>query len=104
LGKTFKVSFFADMKAPVSTISGNVSTLTTSINAYTGSANQSLALTSGFSSLDASFKTAKRHADRSYPFNEADSENIANAITSLTPAIITLLSGLDSLVSYFTLF
>ena len=83
----------------IATISGNVSTLTGEINSYSDSFTQSLALVNEVDSLSNSLKTATTDTSSSTAFSEADSESIANAISSLTPNIITLLSDLDAKVS-----
>jgi hypothetical protein len=99
LNQSFLPNSQADIKISVSTISSDVSTLTNDVTSYTGASNQSLAIVSTFNSLDGSLKSATTDADDSYAFNEADSESIAHAITTLTPHVITLLVDLAGKVS-----
>jgi hypothetical protein len=84
----------------VSAISSSVSTLTSYVNSYTGLRDQNHAIVSTVKSLKVSLKTATTDADSSYDFSEADSKSIANAITALTPNVITLLIDLMNKVSY----
>lgn len=88
----------ATVLSDISTISNAVATLDSEVNSYTGSSDQAMAVISSINSLENTLQTATSDTTSSSPFSESDSESIANAISSLTPNIVTLVSDLDAKV------
>jgi hypothetical protein len=88
----------AAVLSDISSISDALSTLTGQVSSYNGTTLQTAAIVSSAKGLDGILQTAASDATACAAFEEADSESIANAISSVTPSFIALLSELDAAV------
>ncbi|KAJ4387379.1 hypothetical protein N0V93_007970 [Gnomoniopsis smithogilvyi] len=101
----FSLAFAGPMKRTAATIESDIATISTdltsfdaSINKFTGTLIQALALLSAYDTLDAAVTTATSDITSTGTLDASDSDTIYTAVSSLTTQIETTLS--DAVAKY----
>lgn len=80
-------------------LTGNVATLQSDVNSFTGTLAQALALASSESSLSSKVSSTTSDITNAATFSSADSTSVTNAIDAFSPLLVTLLDDIASKAS-----
>lgn len=89
----------SDIESALSTVSGDIDTLDSNVNAFTGSFFQALGLLGNFNTLKGDINTATSDVTSTGALSASDSSTVYSTVSSLTGQITTVLSDAKAKVS-----